>query len=176
MSDFSIDHILNRAGERFLKKHRNSEQYFETISSGSSSCGDETNSCDNYDERYFQAKFSDGERFMDLPSFDWLNYTRYNMPRLPRPTKGPVKRTPGRLPRIPFSPHQLNELEIAYKSASYLSTEDANILANKLELTGIRVKIWFQNRRARDRRERKDLMRNNKATQDDDNDEEIVVS
>lgn len=83
MSDFSIDHILNRAGERFLKKHRNSEQYFETISSGSSSCGDETNSCDNYDERYFQAKFSDGERFMDLPSFDWLNYTRYNMPRLP---------------------------------------------------------------------------------------------
>lgn len=89
-----------------------------------------------------------------------------------------MKRTPGRLPRIPFTPHQLNELEIAYKSASYLSTEDANILANKLELTGIRVKIWFQNRRARDRRERKDLTRNNKATHNDNNDddEEIVVS
>lgn len=62
---------------------------------------------------------------------------------------GPVKRTPGRLPRIPFTPHQLAELEEAYQTATYLSTEEANKLAKKLELTGIRVKIWFQNRRAR---------------------------
>lgn len=90
------------------------------------------------------------------------------------PLKGPVKRTPGRLPRIPFTPHQLNELEQAFKSATYLSTEDANKLAKRLELTGVRVKIWFQNRRARDRRERRDS--SNKVTEKLSEDEEIVVS
>lgn len=70
---------------------------------------------------------------------------------------GPVKRTPGRLPRIPFTPHQLNELELAYKRANYLSSEDANRLAIQLELTCVRVKIWFQNRRARERREKREL-------------------
>lgn len=70
---------------------------------------------------------------------------------------GPVKRTPGRLPRIPFTPYQLNELEAAYKHANYLSSEDANKLAIRLDLTCVRVKIWFQNRRARERREKRDL-------------------
>lgn len=68
-----------------------------------------------------------------------------------------MKRTPGRLPRIPFTPHQLNELESAYKRANYLSSEEANRLAMQLDLTCVRVKIWFQNRRARERREKKDL-------------------
>lgn len=90
--------------------------------------------------------------------------------------KGPVKRTPGRLPRIPFTPHQLNELEDAYKTATYLSTEDANKLAKRLELTGVRVKIWFQNRRARDRRERKDMQNKVIESPSDENDEEIIVS
>lgn len=70
---------------------------------------------------------------------------------------GPVKRTPGRLPRIPFTPYQLNELESAYKRANYLSSEDANKLAHRLDLTCVRVKIWFQNRRARERREKREL-------------------
>jgi len=69
----------------------------------------------------------------------------------------------------------LNELEQSYKTASYLSTEDANNLAKRLELTGVRVKIWFQNRRARDRRERKEAKPSNAAVAADD-DEEIVVS
>lgn len=68
-----------------------------------------------------------------------------------------MKRTPGRLPRIPFTPHQLNVLESAYKRANYLSSEEANRLAMQLDLTCVRVKIWFQNRRARERREKKDL-------------------
>lgn len=70
---------------------------------------------------------------------------------------GPIKRTPGRLPRIPFTPFQLNELELAYKRANYLSSEDANKLAIRLDLTCVRVKIWFQNRRARERREKREL-------------------
>lgn len=91
------------------------------------------------------------------------------------PTKGPAKRTPGRLPRIPFTPHQLSELEIAYKNATYLSTEDANKLAKQLELTGVRVKIWFQNRRARDRRERRDSSHKLVKPEKDD-EEEIIVA
>lgn len=73
-SDFSIDHILNRAGDRFAGRR------YEVISSGSSS-GDESNSCDNNFER---SGYVESERFMEIPAFDWLNYTRYNMPRLPR--------------------------------------------------------------------------------------------
>jgi homeobox protein MSX len=82
------------------------------------------------------------------------------------------------LPRIPFTPHQLTQLEQAFISATYLSTEDANKLAKRLDLTGVRVKIWFQNRRARDRRERKDLSKNIilKPSDDTDNEEEIIVS
>lgn len=68
----------------------------------------------------------------------------------------PVKRTPGRLPRIPFTPSQLEALENAYRTSNYLSAEEANQLAETLELTNTRVKIWFQNRRARERREKRE--------------------
>lgn len=52
---------------------------------------------------------------------------------------GPVKRTPGRLPRVPFTAAQLNSLESAYQKSTYLSSEDANRLATSLELTSTRV-------------------------------------
>ncbi|XP_026481303.1 homeobox protein H17 [Ctenocephalides felis] len=67
----------------------------------------------------------------------------------------PVRRTPGRLPRIPFSPTQLRTLERAFAEAPYLSSHQAGALARTLQLTDTRVKIWFQNRRARARREPK---------------------
>ncbi|XP_070490917.1 homeobox protein H17-like [Chironomus tepperi] len=105
------------------------------------------------------------------------------MPRLPRPSKGPLKRT-SRLPRIPFTAYQLSELEKAYKNATYLSTDDANFLANKLELTGVRVKIWFQNRRARDRRDRRDVngtssiksLNDSNDNESGDESDEVIVS
>lgn len=192
-SDFSIDHILNRAGDRFVRS--NKCDHYETLvtnSSGSSS-GDESNGCDNFERNCYRNGYVDSERFVEIPAFDWLNYTRYNMPRISRkwirfkhgdqifyqtvhtgPTKPPARRTPGRLPRIPFTPLQLNELENAYKTATYLSTEDANKLAKRLELTGVRVKIWFQNRRARDRRERRDSK--NIVIERLSDEEEIIVS
>lgn len=91
------------------------------------------------------------------PPFDWLYYTRYHPPRLPRTSahNQPVKRTPGRLPRVPFTPQQLNALEAAYKKSMYLSAEEANLLAKRLDLSSVRVKIWYQNRRARERREKR---------------------
>lgn len=72
------------------------------------------------------------------------------------PAPPPVRRTPGRLPRVPFSAAQLSALELAYRQSTYLSAEAANRLADQLQLTSTRVKIWFQNRRARERRERRE--------------------
>lgn len=158
MSDFSIDYILNRAGDRYVGTNASlgvlqrlrgcqpvSLQYHpyahaavrkESMSASTPPCMDDAG---------------------HLPMYDWLQYTRYHPPKLPRALRqGPAKRTPGRLPRIPFTPGQLQALEQAYKDSNYLSAEDANKLAESLELTNTRVKIWFQNRRARERREKRE--------------------
>lgn len=86
-SDFSIDHILNRAGERFSRKR--TSEHFDTAgtSSSGSSSGDESNGCELYERNLYQDRFAESERFVEIPAFDWLNYTRYNMPRLPRKFK-----------------------------------------------------------------------------------------
>lgn len=161
-SNFSIDHILNRAGNNGAMMHQSIEHNFESI-----------NRVNNVNAMFVKSDTN------FTPILDWLQYTRYHPPRLPRPMKdGPVKRTLGRLPRIPFTPYQLSELESAYRKANYMSSEDANKLAIKLDLTCTRVsasetassniffnrfsihisqvKIWFQNRRARERRENRE--------------------
>lgn len=82
-SDFSIDHILNRAGDRFVR-NKNFGRYDISMNSSGSSSGEESNGCDSYVNNCYRSDFVDSERFVDIPSFDWLNYTRYNMPRLQR--------------------------------------------------------------------------------------------
>jgi hypothetical protein len=77
-TDFSIDHILNRAGERF-NKCRQTDPY-ENVSSSASS-GDDT--CDNYEQKCYSKIYLKTQKLVDIPAFNWLNYTRYNMPRLP---------------------------------------------------------------------------------------------
>ncbi|XP_049287635.1 homeobox protein engrailed-2b [Anopheles funestus] len=180
-SDFSIEHILTRAGERYSKRRKlasspNCRNCF-TNSPGSdrSDEGDVDDVGRLRDETGTEADEELDEEIdvgqtvrsdsgflptapgCSMPTFDWLYYTRYHPPKLPRPQKsGPVKRTPGRLPRVPFTPAQLSALEDAYKVSTYLSSEEANQLAYSLELTNTRVKIWFQNRRARDRREKRE--------------------
>ncbi|XP_053671448.1 homeobox protein MSX-1-like [Anopheles nili] len=180
-SDFSIEHILTRAGERYEKRRKSSTET-NCRSCCTSSPGSDQSDIVTGDDSVGRLR-DDGvmddeleEEEIDvgqtvrpdpaflpvvsgcrMPSFDWLYYTRYHPPKLPRPQKaGPIKRTPGRLPRVPFTPAQLNALEEAYKVSTYLSSEEANQLAYSLELTNTRVKIWFQNRRARDRREKRE--------------------
>ncbi|XP_052890309.1 homeobox protein MSH-D [Anopheles moucheti] len=180
-SDFSIEHILTRAGERYSKRRK------LTTSPNCRTCCTNSPGSDRSDEgdaddvgRMRDETGAEADEELDeeidvgqtvrsesgflptapgcsMPTFDWLYYTRYHPPKLPRPQKsGPVKRTPGRLPRVPFTPAQLSALEDAYKVSTYLSSEEANQLAYSLELTNTRVKIWFQNRRARDRREKRE--------------------
>ncbi|KAJ8672938.1 hypothetical protein QAD02_004199 [Eretmocerus hayati] len=85
----------------------------------------------------------------------WLRCTRYCPPKLPRKSCAGknLKRKPGSHPRIPFTKYQLEKLENKYKSNAYLSRKDVVNLSEVLQLPQTRIKIWFQNRRARERRE-----------------------
>ncbi|XP_011860334.1 PREDICTED: LOW QUALITY PROTEIN: homeobox protein engrailed-2b [Vollenhovia emeryi] len=94
----------------------------------------------------------DAARRTDLT---WLQYTRYRPPRLPRKSLAErrVKRRAGDHPRIPFSSSQLQVLEDRYQRGAYLSRNDVVEMSATLRLPQSKIKIWFQNRRARQRRE-----------------------
>uniref|UniRef100_A0A7M5WVD7 Homeobox domain-containing protein n=1 Tax=Clytia hemisphaerica TaxID=252671 RepID=A0A7M5WVD7_9CNID len=50
-------------------------------------------------------------------------------------------------PRILFSQSQVMELEKKFKEQKYLSASERDQMASKLNLTPTQVKIWFQNKR-----------------------------
>ncbi|CAG9860354.1 unnamed protein product [Phyllotreta striolata] len=120
-SDFSIDHILNRAGSSSRYTNDESENKFKIEE-----------------------------------NFTWLQCTRFCPPKIPRVPKSremPQKRQLGRYPRIPFTNEQLAVLERKFEESAYLSSEEALSISRRLQLSDAKVKIWFQNRRARKRRE-----------------------
>ncbi|XP_052744152.1 homeobox protein MSX-2-like [Bicyclus anynana] len=84
----------------------------------------------------------------------WLCCTRYQPPRLPRAPNACRARRSGRHARVPFSGAQAAALEAAYARAPYLAPPALRALAAALQLRDDRIKIWFQNRRARERREK----------------------
>ncbi|XP_045776686.1 homeobox protein MSX-1-like [Maniola jurtina] len=63
-------------------------------------------------------------------------------------------RRSGRHARVPFTGAQAAALEAAYARAPYLAPPALRALAAALQLRDDRIKIWFQNRRARERREK----------------------
>uniref|UniRef100_A0A6P4F472 Homeobox protein MSX-2 n=1 Tax=Drosophila rhopaloa TaxID=1041015 RepID=A0A6P4F472_DRORH len=154
MSDFSIEYILNRAGDRYVGTNAS----VGVLQRLRASLPFHPYAPPSYSSKAPPRGSPPAVAECQVPVYDWLQYTRYHPPKLPRALRqsAPAKRTPGRLPRIPFTPQQLQALESAYKESNYLSAEDANKLAESLELTNTRVKIWFQNRRARERREKRE--------------------
>lgn len=62
------------------------------------------------------------------------------------------KRRSSGSPRVPFSTSQLMTLEQKYTENHYLSGPQVTELASSLNLPHHRIKIWFQNRRAREKR------------------------
>ncbi|XP_077502628.1 homeobox protein Nkx-2.5-like [Amblyomma americanum] len=59
-------------------------------------------------------------------------------------------------PRVLFSQSQVFELEQRFKQQKYLSAPERDRLANALKLTSTQVKIWFQNRRYKCKRQTQD--------------------
>ena len=89
---------------------------------------------------------------------------------IPRNIKGPnflnylgskrkaknCKRRSSGSPRVPFSSAQLITLEQTYTENRYLSGPQVAELGASLNLPHHRIKIWFQNRRAREKRNQED--------------------
>lgn len=90
----------------------------------------------------------------EVANFEWLQCSRYKPPKLPRRREFPRRRHLGRNPRIPFTSVQVSALEAQFAVTRYLSGAQVHSIAVALGLTDTRVKIWFQNRRAREKRER----------------------
>ncbi|CAI4231905.1 unnamed protein product [Auanema sp. JU1783] len=55
-------------------------------------------------------------------------------------------------PRTTFTDEQLATLEDAFRTNGYLTGASRSQLAEKLGLSDTQVKVWFQNRRTKDRR------------------------
>ena len=55
-------------------------------------------------------------------------------------------------PRVPFSAEQLTKLENSYDKTHYVSAAQVSELSAMLRLPENRIKIWFQNRRAREKK------------------------
>ncbi|XP_049727382.1 rhox homeobox family member 1-like [Elephas maximus indicus] len=69
-----------------------------------------------------------------------------------------------RLPRIKFTPKQLQELESVFQCTQYPSLRTRKELARRVNVNETRVQVWFKNRRAKWKRHQKaSIPRNTEA-------------
>lgn len=92
-------------------------------------------------------------------SLPWLAYTRYCPPKIPRSRNRKMvnRRRISGTPRVPFSTEQLTKLEKSYEETQYVSSAQVTQLSAMLKLPAHRIKIWFQNRRAREKKRAKKM-------------------
>lgn len=95
-----------------------------------------------YDEKKYYANLSNIEK--NTKELEWLRYTRYKPPKVPRKsTIGKNRRKPSLHPRIPFSSFQINYLEQQFQNSAYLSKKDVLKISNILNLLPNRVFLMF---------------------------------
>uniref|UniRef100_G3P9J3 NK2 transcription factor related 7 n=1 Tax=Gasterosteus aculeatus aculeatus TaxID=481459 RepID=G3P9J3_GASAC len=88
-----------------------------------------------------------------LKSLHWMGKKRVSPDCDEPPRTGARLR---RKPRVLFSHSQVSELERRFTRQRYLSAPEREHLARALELSPTQVKIWFQNRRYKCKRQRQD--------------------
>lgn len=97
--------------------------------------------------------------FLSLSEFDHILFSGADLSALDSPSdcgKTPQKPRVRRKPRVLFSQSQVSELERRFRQQRYLSAPEREHLAHTLQLTSNQVKIWFQNRRYKCKRQRQD--------------------
>ncbi|XP_075771470.1 homeobox protein MSX-1-like [Pelodiscus sinensis] len=87
------------------------------------------------------------------PGYAWIHCSHFKPLRLAKAKRGGSPSRASRSPRVPFSAAQIGILEGSYRQTRYLSSGQVGELAALLGLSETQVKIWFQNRRARERRD-----------------------
>ncbi|KAK7934154.1 hypothetical protein WMY93_005050 [Mugilogobius chulae] len=92
----------------------------------------------------------------DMQKFDIKNNTLDNSPNTDTEPTQMINGRARRKPRVLFSQLQVSELERRFRQQRYLSATEREQLAHTLKLTSTQVKIWFQNRRYKCKRQRQD--------------------
>ena len=78
-------------------------------------------------------------------------FTNYSLPALNKSRAGPVK--PDRRNRTKFTPEQLDRLETDFLKSEFAVADRKDALARELGVPARTVALWFQNRRAKHRRD-----------------------
>lgn len=92
------------------------------------------------------------QNFVENINF-FLKNIKQNMPKVLKEIKNKTNNkskplnSKERRKRTSFSMSQIKELEKEFNEKKYLSLKEKSEIANKLGLSEIQVKVWFQNRR-----------------------------